>query len=104
MMKVLEFAIFSDVPFDILWKVVSSMIVSASFIKIKSFFRLSKMLLKMMARIFCDLNSEGILSEVIIMYICVMQAAVLEIHKSELLHKGIVSDMGGAASSHCRLL
>ena len=57
-----------------------------------------------MAEIFCDLkNSEGILSEVIIMYI-VMQAAVLEIHKSELLYKGIVSDMGGAASSHCRLL
>ena len=62
------------------------------------------MLLKRMARIFCDLTSEGILSEVIIMYICVMQATVLEIHKSELLHKGIVSDMGGAASSHCRLL
>ena len=28
----------------------------------------------------------------------------MEIHKSELLHKGIVSDMGGAASSHCKLL
>ena len=60
------------------------------------------MLLKRMARIFCDLTSEGILSEVIILYICVIQAAVLEIHKSELLHKGIVSDMGRAVSSHCR--
>ena len=66
------------------------------------------MLLKIMASMFCDLNSEGILSdhEVIIMYICVMQAAVLEIQKSELLHKckGIVSGMGGAPSNHCRLL
>ena len=44
------------------------------------------------------------MSWVIILYICVMQAAVLEIHKSELLHKGIVSDMGGAVSSHCRRL
>ena len=28
----------------------------------------------------------------------------MEIHKSELLLKGIVSDVGGAASSHCKLL